>query len=67
MVIRILGAIVGILFLLVAPLMLSSAEYLRDYASAITGIIMGVIFTLYGFTGKKYLSKVFPSGVNERL
>lgn len=57
-IIRILGAIVGLTFVVVFGAMIYEG---RDgLLSTISGFILGLIFLIYGIGGNKALSKILP-------
>lgn len=64
-IIRVLGAIVGFLAILVFSLMLFSQH--ASLLSSISGIIMGLVFLIYGLGGKKTLSKILPATANTNV
>ena len=66
MIIRVLGIIVGILALLTAPLLAHDAVSIWGVLNVINAIVIGILFTIYGFTGKKYLSKIIPSMLGKK-
>ena len=65
MIIRVLGAITGLIFIVISSLMLFSQH--STLISSITGIILGLVFLIYGIGGKKALSKILPRTANTNV
>ena len=61
MIIRILAILLGILSIAVFGYMLCIESDVLTILSALSGLIMGSIFLLYGLKGNKTLAKYFPS------
>ncbi len=67
MIIRILGAILGLTFIVTFIYMLCYQSNTLQILSSISGIVMGILFLTYGIGGKKALSKIAPHTANKNV
>ncbi|WP_293751498.1 hypothetical protein [uncultured Paraglaciecola sp.] len=65
MVIRILGLIVGLLFLILMPIMVYSGQ--QSVIEGLSSMVIGMLFIIYGVKGNKGLLKILPKNVNIKL
>lgn len=65
MVIRLLGIIVGLLFIVVSPVM--AYNQVESLAMCISMFIMGIVFLVYGVKGNHGVSKILPKNSNLKL
>ncbi|WP_417534351.1 hypothetical protein [Marinobacterium stanieri] len=64
MIIRMLGTVVGVFFVIGSILMLATSA--ASVASGVSILFLGLIFVVYGVVGKKGLGKIFPSLVRSK-
>jgi uncharacterized membrane protein len=64
-IIRVLGVLVGLFFMLVSVLALFSQT--ESVLGFLSGFFTGLLFFIYGVTGTKYLGKIFPSSTKDNL
>ena len=67
MVIRVLGSLVGLLFIIAFGYMLCMESGLLNILSSLSGLLLGVIFLIYGIGGKESLSKILPRTANTNV
>ena len=67
MIIRILGTLLGLSAIIVFGYMFCMESGVLNIASSLSGILMGVIFLIYGIGGKKALSKILPHTANTNV
>jgi ABC-type bacteriocin/lantibiotic exporter with double-glycine peptidase domain len=67
MIIRILGAILGLTFIVTFIYMLCYQSSILQVLSSISGILMGIIFLIYGIGGKSALSRIAPHTANTEI
>ena len=65
MVIRILGLIVGLLFLIIMPIMVYSGQ--QSVIEGLSSMVIGMLFIIYGVKGNKGLLKILPKNANIKL
>lgn len=65
MVIRILGLIVGLLFLIAMPIMVYSGD--QSVIEGLAAMVIGILFIIYGVKGNKGLMKILPKNTNIKL
>ena len=67
MIIRILGTLLGLGAIIVFGYILCMESGLLNIASSLSGLLMGIIFMVYGIGGKKALSKILPHTANTNV
>ncbi|MBU3003114.1 hypothetical protein [Paraglaciecola arctica] len=65
MVIRLLGIIVGLLFIVLAPVM--AYNQVESLAMCLSIFLMGIVFLVYGVKGNQGLLKILPKNSNLKL
>jgi len=65
LVIRILGLIVGLLFLIIMPIMVYSGQ--QSVIEGLSSMVIGMLFIIYGVKGNKGLLKILPKNANIKL
>jgi len=65
LVIRVLGFIVGLLFVVASPLMAYSGE--QSLIQCLSSFILGILFIIYGVKGNEGLLKILPKKSNFKL
>jgi len=60
--IRVLGVIVGLLFVVISPFMAYSGQ--ESLSMCLSIFLLGVLFLIYGVKGNKGLLKIFPKNTN---
>ena len=67
MIIRILGTLLGLSFVVINGYIFCMESGLLNIASSLSGLLMGIIFMIYGIGGKKALSKILPRTANTNV
>jgi hypothetical protein len=65
LVIRILGLIVGLLFVIVFPIMVYVGQ--QSVIEGLASMAIGVLFIIYGVKGNKGLINILPKNANIKL
>lgn len=64
-IIRVIGAIVGFAMLIIFPV--AAWQDLVSMLSVVSGVIVGLVFLLYGLGGRKSVAKVLPGAGGRSL